>query len=453
MGETCSHVAAMLYKIETAVRMGYTSVTPTDLPCKWNQNFTKNILGSPVSEINLYSDQAKAKLKNIGQKKREVPPLEEFENFLYSLKEAAPKAVGLSLFGDFQEKFITKEKDDVPCLKLIPPLRSIYSKNNLALSAEEYEKLADKTILNLCSHSGSDFVYVEEATRNQAQSFTWYEQRAGRVTGSTVFAVAHSSIEKTARSLVKKLCSDKQSFLNVPALNWGREKENVALEIYKNISSDPEFVPESISLAECFVHSNFEIRPIGLVISGRTPWLAASPDSCVFCSCCEYGVVEVKCPFSLREKSLLQEIDEGNFYVVRDTDGTFMLRESHQYYYQVQLEMYCTDTRYCDFFVWTPAEFVCIRIEKNETFLRHLVETCTRYWKEVVLKELLQRNFEHEDTVANNNDIRTCKKCHSDKDDMLNCLECQSWFHPKCVGRKTLAKINTWTCKSCKAKK
>ena len=195
----------MLYKIETAVRMGYTRVTPTDIPCKWNQNFTKNILGSPVSKIDLYTDQAKAKLKNIEQKKRKAPPIEEFDSFLSSLKEAAPKAVGLSLFGDFQEQFITKEKDYVPCLRLIPPLRSIYSGNNLALSADEYKKLTDKTIVNLCSHSGSDFVYVEEATRNQSQSFAWYEQRAGRVTGSTVFAVAHSSIEKTAKSLVRKL--------------------------------------------------------------------------------------------------------------------------------------------------------------------------------------------------------------------------------------------------------
>ena len=123
-------------------------------------------------------------------------------------------------------------------------------------------------------------------------------------------------------------------------------------------------------------------------------------------------------------------------------DGTFMLRESHRYYYQVQLEMYCTDTKYCDFFVWTPAEFVCMRIEKNETFLRHLVEKCTRYWKEVMLKELLQRYFERENCVVNENDIRTCKKCLSDKDDMLNCSKCQSWFHLKCVGRKTHGLVN-----------
>ncbi|XP_065654377.1 uncharacterized protein LOC136080930 [Hydra vulgaris] len=63
LGETCSHVVAMLYKIEAAVRIGMTSPTPTDLPCQWNQTFIKNIVGFPVSSINLYSDSAKEKLK------------------------------------------------------------------------------------------------------------------------------------------------------------------------------------------------------------------------------------------------------------------------------------------------------------------------------------------------------------------------------------------------------
>ena len=53
--ETSSHVAAVLYKIETAVRTGMTNVTPTDLPCQWNQNFTKSVTPAPISEIQFYS--------------------------------------------------------------------------------------------------------------------------------------------------------------------------------------------------------------------------------------------------------------------------------------------------------------------------------------------------------------------------------------------------------------
>ena len=38
LGEGCSHVAAILFKVEFAVRNGYTSVTSQE--CSWNQ-YTK----------------------------------------------------------------------------------------------------------------------------------------------------------------------------------------------------------------------------------------------------------------------------------------------------------------------------------------------------------------------------------------------------------------------------
>ena len=63
-------------------------------------------------------------------------------------------------------------------------------------------------------------------------------------------------------------------------------------------------------------------------------------------------MVEVKCPYSLRDKSLKEEITNGNFYVYVSA-GEYMLKESHQYYYQVQLQVLATDTKYCDFFVCT----------------------------------------------------------------------------------------------------
>ncbi|KAL3885006.1 hypothetical protein ACJMK2_025105 [Sinanodonta woodiana] len=34
LGETCSHIGALLFKIEAAVRLGYTSSTCTDRPCE-----------------------------------------------------------------------------------------------------------------------------------------------------------------------------------------------------------------------------------------------------------------------------------------------------------------------------------------------------------------------------------------------------------------------------------
>ena len=42
-GEVCSHVAAVLFKVEAACRLGYNKPTCTSLPCAWNQAFTTKV--------------------------------------------------------------------------------------------------------------------------------------------------------------------------------------------------------------------------------------------------------------------------------------------------------------------------------------------------------------------------------------------------------------------------
>ena len=63
LGETCSHVAAVLFKVEAAVRLGLTSKACNDVPCQWNQNFTKDVNLAPIAQIQFYSKKAKSKLK------------------------------------------------------------------------------------------------------------------------------------------------------------------------------------------------------------------------------------------------------------------------------------------------------------------------------------------------------------------------------------------------------
>lgn len=41
LGEGCSHVAAILFKVESAVRNGYTSSTSNS--CQWNQVFSTKV--------------------------------------------------------------------------------------------------------------------------------------------------------------------------------------------------------------------------------------------------------------------------------------------------------------------------------------------------------------------------------------------------------------------------
>lgn len=43
LGEVCSHVSAILFKIEVAVKLGLTMASSTSEACKWNKTFREKV--------------------------------------------------------------------------------------------------------------------------------------------------------------------------------------------------------------------------------------------------------------------------------------------------------------------------------------------------------------------------------------------------------------------------
>lgn len=52
----------------------------------------------------------------------------------------------------------------------------------------------------------SDILFIEEATRTQHFCQTWYEQRAGRITGSVIGSIFKVSLQNPNTNLVKRSC-------------------------------------------------------------------------------------------------------------------------------------------------------------------------------------------------------------------------------------------------------
>ena len=71
LGESCSHVAALLFKVEAAVRLGYTRRACTELPCYWNNDFVKKVKPAPVHSIQFYKKSA---TKTVSQRNRYATP-------------------------------------------------------------------------------------------------------------------------------------------------------------------------------------------------------------------------------------------------------------------------------------------------------------------------------------------------------------------------------------------
>ena len=63
LGESCSHIAAVLLKIEAAVRISYTSSACNDEPRQWNSCFVKKVEAAPVASKQFYKEPEKERLR------------------------------------------------------------------------------------------------------------------------------------------------------------------------------------------------------------------------------------------------------------------------------------------------------------------------------------------------------------------------------------------------------
>ena len=197
----------------------------------------------------------------------------------------------------------------------------------------------------------------------------WYQQRADRIAGLIIQQVYHTSVKNPSRSLIKKICQVNTSKLNTPAVAWGRDHEELTIKLYTDVSSNKNSQFKSKRINDVVIHTDLDVKSFGLQVSPEKLRYGASPDS-VTCCCCRYGCLEVKCPLSLKDKSLKEEIHKGAFYVTYDSGSEiYELDRDHQYYFKVQLEIYILKVEFCNFMVWIPMEFLIIRIGRDDEFI------------------------------------------------------------------------------------
>ena len=48
-------------------------------------------------------------------------------------------------------------------------------------------------------------------------------------------------------------------------------------------------------------HTDLRVQECGLIVDPKMPFLGASPDGLVSCKCCGKGVIETKCPFTVKD--------------------------------------------------------------------------------------------------------------------------------------------------------
>ena len=85
----------------------------------------------------------------------------------------------------------------------------------------------------------------------------------------------------------------------IALIRWGCAHEKEARDAYHTMMTKK--------------HDDFKLSDTGLFIDHTNPFLGASPDGMVECSCCDKGVVEIKCPYCYNQD--LPD-DDNTFYMI-----------------------------------------------------------------------------------------------------------------------------------------
>lgn len=318
---------------------------------------------------------------------------------------------------------------------ILPSKLNIFDEGHFSKSYQELMILSKTIDLYLNEEQVNE---IETNTRSQHVSDNWYIQRAGRITASKFKAVCRTNKESPSLSLIKMICYPIKMLFRTKATEWGLEHEIVAVKKYI------EYMEED--------HQDFIVNDVGLIINPKWPQFGASPDRMVFCECCLGGVLEVKCPYLL----YVNNVQNINEYVkcknscLCSKNGEISLKRDHTYYYQVQMQIFLSELRYCDFVIWSPKIFFKERILPDLDFWNKHCEIALNFHREVIMPELLGKYFTKQEGLFKL--VHWCK-CNGvdDGSPMINCDndDCEiKWFHFKCVGISDTP--DTWFCNNCK---
>jgi len=87
-----------------------------------------------------------------------------------------------------------------------------------------------------------------------------------------------------------------------------------------------------------------KVEEVGLLISKEKPYLGASLDRIVtFVDTNERWGMEIKSPFSKAGMTMRDACKSKNFYVEKVADASIQFKRNHDYFWQVQGQLYCSN--------------------------------------------------------------------------------------------------------------
>ncbi|TRY75895.1 hypothetical protein TCAL_14166 [Tigriopus californicus] len=181
-----------------------------------------------------------------------------------------------------------------------------------------------------CDHEM--IIEICQESIGQSNKKLWYLERKFRISSSKAKQLKGARKPETLLKYFFQSLADNKNF------RYGRETEAKARSKYKEVTGN-------------------DVHEVGLMIHPKYPWLCASPDGIILGNG-DPRVLEIKCPISCQDDYVSVK------YLKEDT-----LSKTHMYYYQIQTQMFVSNTKLCDLFIYSSADWKLLTVQRDDEFL------------------------------------------------------------------------------------
>lgn len=217
---------------------------------------------------------------------------------------------------------------------------------------------------------------IEEETRKQSSSEQWFKYRKFRLTASVIHRVfVMRPTTNPKRFLAQKLyCSER---FQTKEMKLGIEREEGAAQRYKVHRDLTEH--EDITL----------VRP-GFRISVKQGFLGASTDRIAIDRSGTVRLLEIKNPANCWDATSMEDICSKQPCLETDSRSSVIkMNRKHEYYTQVQCQMYAYEVMECDFVMCTKSLMHVETIKADSAFMQGLLNKAEDFFDNIFLPEIV----------------------------------------------------------------
>lgn len=360
-------------------------ISRTEELSQWNKPRAKKMEPLPTYELPFEKQVHGKQVKEI---KGKHPTYYQLDHICDSEKQAA--ATLIRQLKQYEVDNKTKvaclqgisEEGPVNSINVQAPIGSIIDKINTEIAncrksgKCRNEKINDVVGVMKVTEQMRDQIELE--TREQSGSFLWSRAREKRITAS----LCHRVISFTGRTSGKLLANEiiKRKAFSTASTEFGIDHEQLAIDKYRE-------------------SRNIMVDKCGLFVSIEQGYLAASPDGIITRPDGEKGLLEVKALPSWASVTVVDAYKNSKYpvrmtYVNELKQRVPKLKKNHQYYHQVQLQLYCCShfAQFADFVLFhaNTSEMHTETIYPDLEWQAEKIPKLESFYKEKVIQELLK---------------------------------------------------------------